>query len=331
MNSEQQQVSESGVVIEVRNRERWEARDRAELQTALRRRPRRIPSKLFYDERGSGLFERITELPEYYQTRTEKALLEQAADAVIAASGARELIEIGSGAATKTRVLLDAMRRAGRLALYVPFDVAEGTMRRSSEELIADYPGLAVHGIVGDFTAHLGRIPDGEGRLVVFLGGTIGNLGPEEVRRFLADMASAMAPGDHFLLGTDLIKDPARLEAAYNDAAGVTAEFNKNVLHAVNRLTGGDFEPEAFRHHAPYNRQLHRIEMWLLSLARQVVHLPAIGMEFELREGEGLLTEISTKYDQTGIEMLLDESGLSPLAWYTDPEQLFGLSLSRKK
>jgi L-histidine N-alpha-methyltransferase len=327
--SREQQVSESGVVIELR-RERWEARDRADLEQGLRRRPRQIPSKLFYDERGSELFERITTLPEYYQTRTEKALLEQVADTVVATSGACELVEIGSGAATKTRVLLDAMRRAGRLALYVPFDVAEGTMRRSSEELIADYPGLAVHGIVGDFTAQLGRIPDGQGRLVVFLGGTIGNLGPQEVRRFLADLAGAMAPGDHFLLGVDQIKDSARIEAAYNDPTGVTAEFNKNVLLAVNRLTQGDFEPEAFRHHAPYNRTLHRIEMWLLSLARQVVHLPGIGMEFELREGEGILTEISTKYDQPKIEAFLVESGLSPLAWYSDPERLFALSLSRK-
>jgi L-histidine N-alpha-methyltransferase len=328
--SRERQVSESGVVIEVRNRERWEARDREELQAALRRRPREIPSKLFYDEGGSALFERITELPEYYQTRTERALLERVADRVIAASGASELVEIGSGAATKTRVLLTAMQRAGALRLYVPFDVAEGTMRRSSEELIADYPGLAVHGIVGDFMAHLGRIPEGERRLVVFLGGTIGNLGPEEVRRFLADLASAMAPGDHFLLGVDLIKDVARLEAAYNDAAGVTAAFNKNILNAVNRLTGGNFEPEAFRHHAPYNRALHRIEMWLLSLVRQVVHLPAIGMEMELAEGEGILTEISTKYDRPRIEMLLEASGLTPLGWYTDPERLFGLSLSRK-
>jgi L-histidine N-alpha-methyltransferase len=139
-----------------------------------------------------------------------------------------------------------------------------------------------------------------------------------------------MAPGDHFLLGVDQIKDPARIEAAYNDPTGVTAEFNKNVLVAVNRLTQGDFEPEAFRHHAPYNRTLHRIEMWLFSLARQVVHLPGIGMEFELREGEGILTEISTKYDQPKIEALLIESGLTPLAWYSDPERLFALSLSRK-
>jgi L-histidine N-alpha-methyltransferase len=328
--SEERQVSRPGVVIEVLNRERGEARDRAELQAALRKRPREIPSKLFYDQRGSDLFERITELPEYYQTRTERALLEKIADPVIAASGARELIEIGSGAATKTRVLLDAMGRAGQLQLYVPFDVAEGTMRRSAEELIADYPGLAVHGIVGDFMAHLGRIPKGERRLVVFLGGTIGNLGPEEVRRFLADLASAMAPGDHFLLGVDQIKDVARLEAAYNDAAGVTAEFNKNALLAVNRLTGGDFDPEAFRHHAPYNRELHRIEMWLLSLVRQVVHLRAVGMEFELAQGEGIRTEISTKYDRPRIEALLNGSGLTPLDWYTDPERLFGLSLSRK-
>jgi L-histidine Nalpha-methyltransferase len=319
-----------GVVIEVRDREGGVAHDRAELAAALRRRPREIPSKLFYDERGSDLFEQITRLPEYYPTRTERALLERVADRVIAASGAGELIELGSGAATKTRVLLDAMERAGRLELYVPFDVAEGTMRRSAEELVADYPGLSVHGLVGDFTTQLGAIPDGERRLVVFLGSTLGNLGPDAVRRFLADLARALAPGDHFLLGVDLIKDVARLEAAYNDAQGVTAEFNRNILRAVNRLTGGDFDPDGFRHRAPYNRPLHRIEMWLESLARQVVHLPGIGMELELAQGEGILTEISVKYDRPLVETLLHASGLTALAWYTDPERLFGLSLSRK-
>ncbi|HZF13071.1 MAG TPA: L-histidine N(alpha)-methyltransferase [Thermoanaerobaculia bacterium] len=318
------------VVIEVRDRKGGVEHDRAELKTALRRRPREIPSKLFYDERGSALFERITELPEYYPTRTERALLERVADRVVAASGARQLVEIGSGAATKTRILLDAMERQKRLQLYVPFDVAEGTLRRSAEELVAEYPGLSVHGVVGDFTAQLGQIPEGENRLVVFLGSTIGNLGPEGVRRFLADLARAMAPGDHFLLGVDLIKDVARLEAAYNDDAGVTAEFNRNILRAVNRLTGGDFDPEAFRHQAPYQVDLHRIEMWLVALARQVVHLPALGMEIQLDEGEGIRTEISTKYDRPQIETLLAANGLTPLGWYTDPERLFGLSLSRK-
>jgi len=318
------------VVIEVRDRKGGIEHDRAALQTALRRRPREIPSKLFYDERGSALFERITELPEYYPTRTERALLERVADRVVAASGASQLVEIGSGAATKTRILLDAMARQGRLQLYVPFDVAEGTLRRSAEELVAEYPGLAVHGVVGDFTAHLGQIPEGENRLIVFLGSTIGNLGPEEVRRFLADLARAMAPGDYFLLGVDLIKDVARLEAAYNDAAGVTAEFNKNILRAVNRLTGGDFDPDAFRHQAPYRAELHRIEMWLLATARQIVHLPALGMEIQLDQGEGIRTEISTKYDRPQIETLLAANGLTPLGWYTDPERLFGLSLSRR-
>ncbi|HTQ79493.1 MAG TPA: L-histidine N(alpha)-methyltransferase [Thermoanaerobaculia bacterium] len=329
MNGERQ-VSESRLLIEVRDRDRGDARDRADLAAALRRRPREIPSKLFYDERGSALFERITELPEYYQTRTERALLERVADRVVATSAARELVEIGSGAATKTRVLLDALRRAGRLQLYVPFDVAEETLRRSAEELLEEYPGLAVHGIVGDFTAQLGRIPEGDRRLVVFLGGTIGNLGPDAVRHFLADVESAMAPGDHFLLGVDLIKDIARLEAAYNDAAGVTAEFNLNILAAVNRLTGADFNPQAFRHHAPYNRDRHRIEMWLLSTQAQTVHLPALDLELTLAEGEGLLTEISTKFDRSRIETLLTGSGLTPVGWYTDPENLFGLSLSRK-
>jgi len=305
-------------------------RARAELREALLRRPREIPSKLFYDDRGSALFERITELPEYYQTRTELALLTAIAPRLVAASGAEELVEIGSGAATKTRVLLDCMEQEGKLSLYVPFDVAQGTMRRVAEELTAEYPGLAVHGVVGDFMAHLGHIPEGGRRLVIFLGGTIGNLRPAEAGEFLTGLGREMSPGDCFLLGTDLVKPVERLEAAYNDAQGVTAEFNRNILLAVNDLTGGDFDPRAFRHQAFYNRDEQRIEMWLVSLVRQRVRLPAIDLACELAEGEEILTEISAKYDRPRLESLLTASGFQPVDWYTDPENLFALSLSKK-
>jgi L-histidine N-alpha-methyltransferase len=361
----------SRIQVTLQNREGQAARDRAELRAGLLRTPREIPSRFFYDDRGSRLFERITELPEYYQTRTEHALLLAIADRVVAASGAEELVEIGSGAATKTRALLDAMARTGRLRLYAPVDVAEGTVRRIADELAAEYPGLAVHGVVGDFTAAIDALSlgDGEGpgaydidgqgtgasdidgqgtgasaiagqgpgashhrgrRLVIFLGGTIGNLQPDEARELLARRHREMTPGDHFLLGVDLVKPVPRLEAAYNDAAGITAEFNRNILRVVNRLTGGDFQPAAFRHHAFYDSRQRWIEMQLRAASRQHVRLPAIELEIDLAPGEEIRTEISAKYDRASAEALLASAGFAPVAWYTDPGQLFGLSLARR-
>jgi L-histidine N-alpha-methyltransferase len=320
-----------GIAIEVHVGDERQEEDLAELRAALLRSPRQIPSRFFYDDVGSELFERITELPEYYQTCAERALLTSIADRVVAATRAEELVEIGAGAATKTRVLLDAMRRAGTLRLYVPFDVAEGTMRRVAEELLDEYPGLAVHGVVGDFMAHLEKIPEGEGRLVIFLGGTIGNLLPAEAERFLRQLHQAMEPGDYFLLGVDLVKPVPRLEAAYNDAAGVTAEFNRNILRVVNRLTGGDFDPAAFRHRAFYDRERCWIEMRLVSERAQRVHLPALGLELDFAPGEEILTEISAKYDRPRAEALLADTGFTPVEWYTGPEKLFGLSLSRRR
>jgi L-histidine N-alpha-methyltransferase len=348
------------VLVTVHNRDGQVARDRDELRAALLRSPREIPSRFFYDDRGSRLFERITELPEYYQTRTEHALLRAIADRVAAVSRASQLVEIGSGAATKTRVLLDAMARAGRLQLYVPVDVAEGTVRRVADELTAEYPDLAVQGIVADFNEDLSLLPplgpeaagrrDGDGggagepaggaadaaalggggrRLVIFLGGTIGNLKPAEAAEFLATRRREMAPGDHFLLGVDLVKPVARLEAAYNDAAGITAEFNRNILKVANHCAEGDFEPAAFSHHAFYDAARRWIEMRLRSNRRQRVHLPAIGLELEFEEGEEIRTEISAKYDRTSAEALLTSAGFEPVAWFTDPEHLFGLALAR--
>jgi L-histidine N-alpha-methyltransferase len=320
----------STVRIDVYDGEARAASELEELRQALLRSPREIPAKFLYDDYGSELFERITELPEYYQTRTERKLLTAIADRVVAVTRAEELVEIGAGAATKTRVLLDAMQRAGTLRLYVPVDVAEGTMRRVAEELVAEYPGLAVHGVVGDFMTQLEAIPEGGRRLVIFLGSTIGNLLPAEAERFLRRLHRQMAPGDHFLLGVDLVKPVDRLEAAYNDSAGVTAEFNRNILRVVNRMTGGDFDPEAFRHRAFYDRAHDWIDVRLVSERDQRVHLPALGLEFEVRQSEEIHTEISAKYDRERTEALLTKSGFEPLEWYTDPERLFGLSLAKR-
>lgn len=303
---------------------------RGELRSALSETPRRIPSRLFYDDVGSGLFEQICRLPEYYPARSERSILEARATEIVEVSGAQELVELGSGAATKTEILLDAMDAAGQLHLYVPFDVSEGMVERVAERLTALYPELRVHGVVGDFLSHLGSIPEGGRRLAALLGGTIGNFQPRRAAEFLAGVVHRLSPGDHFLLGTDLIKDRKTLEAAYNDSREVTAAFNLNILEVVNRLTDGDFDRRGFRHRAFWNAEEHRIEMWLVSLRPQTVHLPGLSLSFDLAEGEEILTEISTKYDRAKVDELLAGAGLESVAWYTDPNDRFALSLSSK-
>ena len=225
-----------------------------------------IPPKYFYDERGSELFERITELPEYYPTRAERTILESGAAEIVAAASPTTLIELGSGAASKTRILLNAMRDAGSLETYVPVDISEEITRRVAEELVDEYEGLRVHGVVADYETHLERIPREEGGLIAFLGGTIGNFRPGPRRSFLARIATLMYPGDSFLLGTDLVKDRELLEAAYNDSAGVTAEFNKNVLHVLNRELDADFDPDRFEHVAFWDADNQWIDIRLRSL-----------------------------------------------------------------
>jgi len=302
----------------------------AGLRECLLRSPREIPPRYFYDDAGSRLFEEITTLPEYYPTRTEEGILRRVAGDVIGRSGARVLIELGPGAATKTRFLLDAMRERSRLHRYIPVEVSEGVVRRVARELQDEYPELEVHAVVADFALHLDRIPEDDGRLCVFLGGTIGNFRPGEAVLFLRTLARRLSPGDHFLLGTDLVKDTARLEAAYNDARGVTAAFNLNVLSVVNRLLGGNFDPARFRHRAIYNPGPAWIEMWLRSTIRQRVILPAVDLDFTLEEGEEILTEISAKYDRPRVEALLAAAGFALVEFYTDPERLFALSLARR-
>jgi len=300
------------------------------LNNALLRTPRTIPAQYFYDDHGSQLFERITTLPEYYQTRTERSLLQLIADEIIQRSGVEELVELGSGASSKTRVLLDAMQRADQLHWYVPFDVSEGIVRRAALELTEHYDALRIHGIIGDFVKQLHTIPRKGRRLILFLGGTIGNFTAWDARRFLRDVHDLLRPGEHLLLGTDLIKDPQRLHAAYNDAQGVTAAFNRNILNVLNTQADGDFDPTAFEHEAFYNVERHRIEMWLRATRRQHVSLHKLGLSLFFEPGNRLLTEISVKYDRELIEELLRESGLVLEAMYTDGQADFALNLIRR-
>lgn len=305
-------------------------RDLEELGRSLREPLPRIPSRFFYDDLGSELFERICELPEYYPTRTERALLQGIAPKIAAATRAETLVEIGSGAATKTRLLLDALRDQGTLRLYVPFDVAEATTLRIAAELTEEYPGLAVHGILGNFLADLSPLPGEGSRLAIFLGGTIGNLNPEEASSFLADLYAALAPGDAFLLGVDRTKPIARLEAAYDDSAGVTAEFNLNILRETNRIAEGDFDPAGFRHRAFFDVVHSRIEMRLVATRAQKVTLRALDLTLDFEPGDEILTEISTKYDRPRAERLLAAEGFSIAEWFTDPEDLFALILAKR-
>ena len=288
-----------------------------------------LPPKYFYDERGSQLFEAITELPEYYPTRAERAILEQRSAEIVDAAGARTLIELGSGSATKTRCLLDAMSDAGTLETYVPVDISEEITRDTAERLAADYGGLRVHGVVCDYETHLERIPREEGAVIAFLGGTIGNFRPAPRRSFLARIATLMYPGDRFLLGTDLVKDHAVLEAAYDDSQGVTAEFNKNVLNVLNREFDADFDPECFEHVAFYDPDNCWIDIRLRSLTEQFIDMRELDMRVHFSRNEEMRTEISTKFTPDRLEGIYADAGLQMTDIWTDPDGLYALSLAR--
>jgi L-histidine Nalpha-methyltransferase len=290
-----------------------------------------LPPKHFYDARGADLFDQICELPEYYPTRTERWILQARAADVVERTGAAEIVELGSGTAAKTRILLDAMQDAGTLRRYVPLDVTEQMILETAAALVEEYPGLLVHGIVGDFERHLHHLPPALGpRLVAFLGGTIGNFTPGSRRRFLRGLAKVMGPDDRLALGTDLVKDPALIEAAYDDSQGVTAAFNRNVLHVVNRELDADFDVDAFEHVAFFDREREWIEMRLRAASRQSVHIGALGLDVEFEPREELRTEISAKFTPERLEADLAAAGLELEELYTDPEDLFALSLSRR-
>ena len=289
-----------------------------------------VPPKHFYDARGSELFEQICELPEYYPTRTERAILEDQAAAIAERTGAAELVELGAGYATKTRILLSALEDAGTLRRFIPVDVSEATVRGCADALVREYPGLEVHGLVGDFERHLLHLPDPCGRrIIAFLGGTIGNFPPGSRRRFLRTVAAQLGPEGWLLLGTDLVKDARTLEAAYDDAAGVTAEFNRNVLRVMNRDLGADFDVEAFDHVAFWDPDREWIEMRLRSRGRQTVRFPDLGLTVHFAPREELRTEISAKFTRTRAAGDLAAAGLELVDWFTDPDELFALSLAR--
>ncbi|MGC4808295.1 L-histidine N(alpha)-methyltransferase [Micromonospora sp. DT233] len=300
---------------------------REDARAGLAATPKWLPPKWFYDARGSELFEEITRLPEYYPTRAERAVLAERAGQIAELTGAKTLIELGSGSSEKTRLLLDAFTRRRGLGTFVPLDVSVSALRDSTERIAADYPGLRVRGIVGDFTRHLDRLPAGGRRLVVFLGGTIGNLLPAERAGFLAAMRAALEPGDWLLVGTDLVKDPAVIVPAYDDAAGVTAEFNRNVLRVLNRELGADFDPAAFSHVALWDPEQEWIEMRLR--AERPVRVRVLDLDVEFAVGEELRTEVSAKFRPERIAAELGAAGFAAEQFWTDAAGLFGVTLAR--
>ena len=300
----------------------------ADVRAGLGSNPKTVSPRWFYDQRGSQLFDRITELPEYYQTRAEAEILRGAAAEIATVVEAENLVELGAGTCTKTRILLDAMRAQGSLSTFTPFDVSEEVLRQCSTGLLDEYPGMSVYAMVGDFAEHLGYIPRLGRRLVAFLGSTIGNFDAEERRRFLADVRGLLAPGDAFLCGLDLVKDPATLVAAYDDAAGVTADFNRNLLRVINRELDADFDVDAFDHVARYDSGLNRIEMHLRSRAAQTVRIPGADMVVDLAAGETVRTEISCKFTRPMVEELLAGASMRAVRWFTDAAERFALVLA---
>ncbi len=299
-----------------------------DVRVGLAASPKRLPPKWHYDSEGSRLFGEITRLPEYYLTRAEREILERRAGEIAAASGADTLVELGAGTSEKTRLLLDALRAAGRLERIVVVDVDEETLRESAERLAREYPGAAVHGVVGDLEEHLDALPRAGRRLVAFLGSSIGNFEVPERAVFLRRLRETMEPGESFLLGTDLVKDAARLHAAYDDAAGVTPRFSLNLLHVLNRELDADFEPARFRHVPRWDPERELVDIRLRSLAPQRVRIGALGLEVEFAEGEDLHTETSAKFRRPGVERELRDAGFALREWWTDEAGDFALSLS---
>lgn len=301
---------------------------RADVTRGLTAGVKTLPPKWFYDERGSVLFEQITRLPEYYPTRAEREILLAHAAGIAAATGARTLVELGSGSGEKTRLLIEALRAAGTLRTYVPMDVSPSALLESGRVLVRDYPGLLVHALLADFEHQLGVLPTGDRRLTAFLGGTIGNLEPGPRAEFLAALRGSTAAGDWLLLGTDLVKDPAVLVPAYDDAAGVTARFNKNVLAVVNRELGADFDLAAFEHVARWDPEAEWIEMRLRSTAEQKVTVTGLDLVVPFGAGEEMRTEVSAKFRPDGIRAELAAAGFAVREAWTDAAGRFLVTLS---
>jgi L-histidine N-alpha-methyltransferase len=300
----------------------------SDVRAGLTSTPKTLPPKYFYDAAGSELFDEITRLPEYYPTRTERSILVDRVDEIAQVTGARTLVEIGSGTSEKTRLLLSALTEAGTLERFVPFDVGPAVLTAASAAVAAEYPGVAVEAVVGDFEQHLAQLPQHPDTLIAFLGSTIGNLEPAQRHEFYRGVRTVLSGGGAFLLGTDLVKSTDRLVAAYDDAAGVTAAFNKNVLAVINRVLGGDFDVDAFDHLAVWDAEHEWIEMRLRSRRDQQVHVTDLGLTVDFAAGEQMRTEISAKFRREVVEQELAAAGLRLTNWWTDAAGDFALSLS---
>ena len=304
---------------------------RVDVAAGLTARPKELPPKWFYDERGSELFDEITRLEEYYPTEAEREILLANAGAIIEATRPETIIELGSGTSDKTGAILDAGVAAGSLRRFVPFDVSEAFLRSSVDALAARYPELVVHGVVGDFDHHITELPGGDRQLLMLLGGTIGNYGPDDRPVLLQTIAGRQRPGDHVLIGVDLVKDVDRLERAYDDPRGITAAFNKNVLCVINRRLGADFDPDRFDHVARFDLDEEWIEMLLRSHQDQRVTIPELEIEVGFAAGELMRTEVSCKFRREGFESELRAVGLEPVSWLLDRAGDFAVSISRRK
>lgn len=303
--------------------------DGSDVVKGLTQTPKSLPARYFYDDRGSELFEQICGLPEYYLTRTETAILREYGVEIARVTGACELVELGSGSSTKTRILLDAYNELGYPLHYLPIDVSAGILESSARQLLTDYPSLKVRALAGTYELALEQLGSSElpSRMICFIGSTLGNLTPSECDLFLSQIADALHPGEYFLLGVDLQKSKQVLEAAYNDRSGVTAAFNLNMLHHLNWRFDGNFDPQLFEHWAFYNETQHQIEMHLRSLRSQSVKLSALDLTVEFATGETIHSEISRKFNLTTLQQQLQARGLVPILTKTDPKQWFGLIL----
>lgn len=318
------------VRLDIYRGEEWITAFAADVHAGLTADPPSLHPKYFYDAAGSVLFDKICQLPEYYPTRTEDAILSACGREIIDRAGARTLVELGSGSSTKTEHLLAPLLESGDETLYVPIDFSESAVREASVRLVSEHPGLRVHGVIGDFEKHLGGLPEAEGRLIAFLGGTIGNFVPAQRSVFLRRLAYLLEEGDSLLIGVDLVKDREELEAAYNDSAGVTAEFNRNVLSSINRNLGGDFALDAWDHVAFFDQRNAWIEMRLQANRAQAVRISAIDLTLAFAAGDQIRTEISCKFTREGLTDELTSAGLKLVDWFTDEAERFALVLAQR-